>query len=156
MRKVKRVAAVLLVAVMMGGCGNSGVSQDEYDKAVAERDELKIENENIGKLLEINKKSSEYKAKIEAEYEHALFVFYVSGKISNADMDEQKKSVLELKETAISALNGTADTYSTLNSLKEINEDSYNATMQTIENINGEWEETYNMVVNIEKMFMGN
>lgn len=41
MKKTKRFTAILLVAVLLGGCGNSGVSQEEYDRVVAERNELK-------------------------------------------------------------------------------------------------------------------
>lgn len=46
MRKTMRFTAILLMmAVVLGGCGNSGISQDEYDKVVAERDELQKQTE---------------------------------------------------------------------------------------------------------------
>lgn len=45
MRKTKRFTAILLTAVVLGGCGNSGVSQEEYNKIVSERDGLKEELE---------------------------------------------------------------------------------------------------------------
>lgn len=39
---MKKLAILFLVCCMiLGGCGNGGVSQEEYDKVVAERDELK-------------------------------------------------------------------------------------------------------------------
>lgn len=43
MKKTKQFTAILLAAVLLGGCGagNAGVSQEEYDKVVAERDEYK-------------------------------------------------------------------------------------------------------------------
>lgn len=47
MRKAKRFTAILLAAVLLGGCGSEGVSQEEYDKVVAERDELQEENERL-------------------------------------------------------------------------------------------------------------
>lgn len=47
MRKTKRFAAILLAAVLLGGCGSQGVPQEEYDKVVAERDELQEENERL-------------------------------------------------------------------------------------------------------------
>lgn len=43
---MKRIITILLVcAVLLTGCGNTGVSQEEYDKVVAERDELREEVE---------------------------------------------------------------------------------------------------------------
>lgn len=49
MKKTKRFTAILLAAVLLGGCGNSGVSQEEYDEVVAERNELQKENERLQK-----------------------------------------------------------------------------------------------------------
>lgn len=49
MRKTKRFAAILLAAVLLGGCGSQVVPQEEYDKVVAERDELQEENERLQK-----------------------------------------------------------------------------------------------------------
>lgn len=49
MKKTKRFTAILLAAVVLGGCGNSGVSQEEYDRVVAERDDLQKENERLQK-----------------------------------------------------------------------------------------------------------
>lgn len=43
MKKTKRFTAILLAAVLLVGCGNSGVSQEEYDKVVAEKDSLQKE-----------------------------------------------------------------------------------------------------------------
>lgn len=48
MKKTKRFTAILLAAVLLGGCGNSGVSQEEYDRVVAEKEEVE-------KLLEESK-----------------------------------------------------------------------------------------------------
>lgn len=45
MRKTKRFVTILLMTILLGGCGNSGVSQEEYDKVVAERDALKNESQ---------------------------------------------------------------------------------------------------------------
>lgn len=45
----KRMIAFLLCCMVFGGCGNSGVSQEEYDRVVAERDELQKENERLQK-----------------------------------------------------------------------------------------------------------
>lgn len=46
MRKTTLFMTTLLIAVVIGGCGNSGVSQEEYDKVVVEREELKNQLEN--------------------------------------------------------------------------------------------------------------
>lgn len=44
-KQMKQIIAILLMMILLGGCGNSGVSQEEYDRVVAERDELKNENQ---------------------------------------------------------------------------------------------------------------
>ena len=46
----KIIAVLLMMAVLVCGCGRSGISQEEYDKVVAERDELQKDNENLKKL----------------------------------------------------------------------------------------------------------
>ncbi len=46
----KIIAVLLMMAVLVCGCGSSGISQEEYDKVVAERDELQKDNENLKKL----------------------------------------------------------------------------------------------------------
>jgi len=150
---MRKIICLLICCIMLCGC--AGVSQKDYDSVCQERDELKKENKNAGRLLELNKKASEYKAKIEAEYEHALFVFYVSESVANIDISEQKRNVLELKETSINALNTIIDTYGAIDSLTETSDDIYNATIQTMETINEEWGKTYDIVMNVEKMFMG-
>ena len=47
MRKTKRFTAILLATVLIGGCGNSSVSQEEYDRVVSERDEYKEKYESL-------------------------------------------------------------------------------------------------------------
>lgn len=56
MKKTKRFTAILLAAVLLGGCGNSGVSQEEYNKIVVERDSLQ---------KELDEKNSEQNAESE-------------------------------------------------------------------------------------------
>lgn len=151
---MRKVVWLLLVAILLCGC--AGVSQKDYDSVCEERDELKKENESAGRLLELNKKASEYKAKIEAEYEHALFVLHVSEKVSSVDVGEQKEGIYELKDNAIKSLDTTINTYSLANSAMEISEDTYNSTMEMIESVNEAWEKTYNIIENVEKSLMEN
>ncbi len=47
MRKVLSVFIAVMLAVGMGGCGNQGVSQEEYDKVVAERGELQEQLDSL-------------------------------------------------------------------------------------------------------------
>lgn len=49
MKKAKRFTAILLAAVLLGGCGSQGVPQEDYDRVVAERNELQRENERLQK-----------------------------------------------------------------------------------------------------------
>lgn len=47
MRKIKRFMVFLLAAVVLGGCGSPSISQEEYNKVVAERDEYKEKYEQL-------------------------------------------------------------------------------------------------------------
>lgn len=47
MRKILTgIIMIMFISVFVVGCGNSGVSQEEYDRVVAERDELKNQTAN--------------------------------------------------------------------------------------------------------------
>lgn len=67
MIKAKRFVAILLMMVFLHGCGNTGVPQEEYDKVVAERDDLREQVD----LLEAkeNKKSQTETSYIQSEDE---------------------------------------------------------------------------------------
>lgn len=66
MRKTKRFMAILLmVVVVLGGCGNSGVSQEEYDQVLKSNASLKEENENLEEEIESLRKE---KGKTDEEY----------------------------------------------------------------------------------------
>ena len=43
--KKKLMILAIVCATVLGGCGSSGVSQEEYNKVVAERDALKNESQ---------------------------------------------------------------------------------------------------------------
>lgn len=49
MRKTKRFTAILLAAVMLGGCVSQGISQEDYDKVIAERNELQEKVDRLQK-----------------------------------------------------------------------------------------------------------
>lgn len=148
---MRKIIYLLLCAVLLCGCGSS---QEDYESVCKERDELKKKNENVERLLELNREASAYKAKIEAEYEHALFVLHVSEKVSSVDVGEQKEGIYQLKDNAIKSLDTTINTYSLANSAMEISEDTYNSTMETIESVNEAWEKTYSIIENVEKSLM--
>lgn len=56
----------LLILLSLSGCAQEGISQEEYDNVVAERDELKEKNETLSQsldeALEIAKKHTEEEA----------------------------------------------------------------------------------------------
>lgn len=102
------IATMALSAVMLCGCGSSGVSQEEYDKVVAERDELQNEYNNLEKVIEVKTKTAEYTAKIDAEYEHALFILTVLEKASGANAQEAKGSLEETHSNAEKTIEAVA------------------------------------------------
>jgi hypothetical protein len=152
--KRKLLTLMLTMCLVLAGCG--GVPHDEYDKVVTERDELKKENDNMQKVLELNTKVAECKAKIEAEYEHAKFTILVTEKASGQSTEEAMQSVDDLYNTSINTLNATIDTWDTIDSLTEIDDETYNSAIQTVDTVDETWEKTYESVISIEEMMVGN
>lgn len=149
---MKKILVVLLSCLFLTACGNA-VSQEEYDAVVKERDELKKEVENIDSALDISKKSTELKARIEEQYKHAEFVLAVSGKVSGVDVSEAEKTVKELYDSSVLMLDVVLKSYSELTSYTEFDKDVYDSAISTIETVEKSWGETYQQVVNLEKAF---
>lgn len=59
---MKKIILFVLCCVLLVGCGGSGVSQNEYDKVVAERDKIQ---EDYNRLLEEYEKMQAEMAKFE-------------------------------------------------------------------------------------------
>lgn len=47
MKKMSKLLIIVIAFVLLMGCGSTGISQEEYDKVVEEKDALLIEQENI-------------------------------------------------------------------------------------------------------------
>lgn len=47
MKKISKILLIVLFSVFLVGCGSTGISQEEYNKVVAERDEYKEKYEEI-------------------------------------------------------------------------------------------------------------
>lgn len=56
---MKRLMIIVVCSLMLTGCGNAGVSQEEYDKVVAERDSYKLELEQIKNAAESTEQKNE-------------------------------------------------------------------------------------------------
>lgn len=110
---MKKIIAVLLtMAVLMCGCGNSGVSQEEYDKVVAERDELKEKQESKGEeerkneettgdwyensLKKLEKDASEVKKNIKTDYQNCIS--YIKNNVDSEKQDGMISYINEIYE----------------------------------------------------------
>lgn len=150
----KLLLTTLLATCLVAGCGKTGIPQEDYDKVVKERDKLQSENENIEKMSELKVKIAEYGATINAEYKHAKFVLDIGGKVAKADVTENLKDVEELYGKATSTIDIAKSTFETINSLDDFNDDVYNTTVDTVDNVYNSWEEFYKSISNIEKAFI--
>lgn len=151
----KLMIAILSFVILLSGCGNTGISKEEYDKVVAERDVLKAESENAKKVLELCTLANGYSEKIKAEYEHAVFVFFVSEKVSDTDSGEAEQAIKELRDVSLNTIDSVIRTYETTGSLTEMDENSYDAAMKAIDAANEEWDKAYSAVMDVEKMITG-
>lgn len=108
---MKKIIAVLLImAVMLYGCGSSGISQEDYDRVVAERDELirhqnskeEIENEeSVGEWYEnslekLEKEADEAKKKIETDYQNCIS--YIKNNVEEEKQHDMISYVNEIYE----------------------------------------------------------
>lgn len=148
---MKKLLITLLCCLALVGCGNTGISQEDYDKVVEERDKLQSENESIKRMSELEAKVAEYSATINAEYEHAKFVLYIGEKVSNTDTSESLKATEDLYNKTINSIDGIKSVFGTADSLSDMGDDTYNATVDSIEEIYNTWEETYSGILNIQK-----
>ncbi len=146
------IATMALSAVMLCGCGSSGVSQEEYDKVVAERDELQNEYNNLEKVIEVKTKTAEYTAKIDAEYEHALFILTVLEKASGANAQEAKGSLEETHSNAEKTIEAVASLFETADSLAGMSTETLESTMDSLDKIYNAWEIAYGKVAELEEI----
>lgn len=147
----KKIVALLMCGLLfaMTGC-SSGISQEEYDEVVQERDELKEQIEISDSRTEFEKTYSECSAKIESEYEHAEFIFYVARSISENGMDEVEQSV----ESVYSEVKSLIDNYYELTTLADdsgaADTELFEEGAENIQNSYDTWNETYQAVIEME------
>lgn len=147
----KKLISFLICGALIGltGC-SSGVSQEEYDAVVEERDELQIQIEISESKTEFEKTASECKAKIEAEYEHAEFIFYVGRIISEQGIYEVEKSV----ESVYTQSKNAIDNYYEITMLADdsgaADSDLFDEGTQNIQSAYDAWNETYQAVIEME------
>lgn len=149
--KKKLMILAIACATVLGGCGSSGVSQEEYDKVVAERDELQSEYNNLEKVVELKTKTAEYTARIDAEYKHALFTITVLEKASGVNAQEAKDSLEETHSNAEKTIETVTGLFETADSLVEMSTETLESTMDSLDKIYNAWEVAYGKVAELEE-----
>ena len=67
MKKIFSIILISIMAVGLWGCGNNGISEEEYNKVVAERDALKSELAEVKDALNNQKEYETLEAKTESK-----------------------------------------------------------------------------------------
>lgn len=150
--KKKLIVMMLAVCVLAGGCG--GVSKGKYNAVADERDKLKTENQNLEKAVELREKIAGYQARIESEYEHAEFVIYVAGKVSNGETEESAEAIGEAKDSAINALEVSKKIFNEASGLADISGDTLKSTSEGVDEIYEAWGGSYGVIKDIERHLM--
>lgn len=155
--KRTKVSSVIIMCLVLAGCGagNGGVSQEEYDKVVAERDELQKENESLIKISDLKAKVAEYQSKIDSEYEHAEFVLYVLGKASETDVAEYVSEMDELHSKAVDSIGAVNSLFESLSNLTDYDLTTYDATVKPVDEIYESWENFYSSILELKKYITG-
>lgn len=146
-----KLIAIFLFGTLIGltGC-SSGVSQEEYDAVVEERNELQSQIEIAESKIEFEKTASECKAKIEAEYEHAEFIFYVGRIISEQGMDEVEESVESVYTESKNAIDNYYEVTMLADDSEAADSDLFDEGTQNIQSAYDAWNETYQAVIEME------
>ena len=145
----KIIAVLLMMAVLVCGCGSSGISQEEYDKVVAERDELQKDNENLKKIADLKSKVAEYQSRIDSEYEHAKFVLYVSGKVSGTEVTEYVEEIDDLHSRVNDSISAANSLFENLSDLTDYNLDAYDTTVETVDEMYESWAGFYSTILKL-------
>lgn len=151
----KIIAVLLMMAVLLCGCGSSEISQEEYDKVVAERDELKKDNENLKKIADLKSKVAKYQSRIDSEYEHAKFVLYVSGKVSGTEVTEYVEEIDDLHSRVNDSISAANSLFENLSDLTDYDLDAYDTTVETVDEMYESWEGFYSTILELEKYITG-
>lgn len=151
---MRKILLILLSAITLTGC-SSGVSQEEYDDVSEERDELQEQLDISNSRLEFEKIASECRAKIEAEYEHSEFVFYVARSISENGMDEVEESVKNVYTESKSAIDNYYDATVLADESGAADSDLFDEGAENIQNTYDIWNETYQAVIEMENFIKG-
>lgn len=155
-RKILFALTTLTVAFLLTACGgSSGVSQEEYDAVVAERDKLQEENDILENKLEISVKVAEYKATINAQYEHIKLLYYI-GELLSGDEIDGISEVEEVKEKALKSIDAVEETFDFVGNLTELEDEVYEQTKKSLEDIYGEWNKIYDAAMEAEDVLLGN
>lgn len=152
MKKIFVLMLSLMLTFVLVGCG-SGITQEEYDKIVSENELLQKEYDFLKKSVSLNVKTSEYKAKVEEQNKHALFVLKVIGKATNTDTKEQEKEITELHKQVSNAIN-LAEGVCNMVSISEYDIDLYEETEKSIDEMYDSWEKTMEAINSIEEMML--
>lgn len=142
--------AVTLCAIMITGC-SSGVTQEEYDKVIEERDELKEKVDIAESKTEFEKTAAECKSKIESEYNHAEFIFYVGRAISEKGMGEVESNVKSVYTEASEAIDNYYDITILANNSGAADKELFEEGTNNIQSAYNTWEETYKAVMQMEE-----
>lgn len=153
--KKKLIATLIVSCVLASGCG-TGVSQDEYTAVVEERDKLKAENENLKEVIDLRSKIAECQARIDAEYEHAKLVIYVSGKVSNNEIETTAEEVKGLRDDAINSIEAVKRMFDDVDSLIDTSDNIRETTSESIDGIYESWGDFYSKIKDVEKYLMNN
>lgn len=152
--KIQKFAIIFLMCLCLAGC--SGISQDEYDSVISERDSLKTENENLKKIQETELKAIEYKTTIELEYEHDVFVINLIGKMTGTDVSEYVNGIEECYKTVqtffeVSSFYNDLITNPDSAKYDSYSEDVANTFADELENVYNSWNDVHTIVEDLEK-----
>ena len=104
---------------------------------------------------EFEKTAAESKAKIESEYEHAEFVFYVARSISENGMDEVEESVENVYTESKNAIDNYYDVTMLADESGAADSPLFDEGVKNIRNAYNTWNETYQAVIEMENFIKG-
>lgn len=153
-RRTGVIVCAIIAVFVLCSCG-SGITQEEYDKVVAERDEAIAELQNVQNSNELQAVADRYKAVIDSDYEWYKAVYGLMEIVGSERYDTS--GLDDLYNNTISSIDGIVSMQTQVNEITSDSEGLSSDEMQAaaIASIDGMYEAWNETVVRFRNTIQG-
>lgn len=138
---MKKWMLLLAMCFVLSGCGGSGITQEEYDAVVSEKDDLKSDYDTLKKVYEAKLKLTEWEIQVNNDYEWLMFLLDFSERMGSNVVDT-KLSTIDIKskvDVSFSVLRSTIDQFISNNDMDLAKEFDFDGAIEEINKVMESW-----------------